>query len=486
METLILSNRLNNLLKDRQIILKDKTIIIIIPNEFNNNLGNHFDIRKGEISYYPKSKGAQPLNDSGKWIREGRQTIKPGKFAAILQYKDESTNEIIKEGNFSNIYENVANLLKSGKNEGFNISGNISEIYAMKESENLGYLQNSCMRLTGNYGCRKFSNFYDKIPGLKIVYKKDANDYLLFRALLWSVTVGNKKRIFLDRIYGTDDTNTYLHDIAKSKNWLYRNFSSDAIYDNGEVINDNISFKTKVNLRERGEEDGTPYIDTLCFLDGNGKLNTSDGDVIRSCDGNALNECSCYNCGARIDEDNCQCDPNGNILCDNCYNENYFYCEICEETYDREDMVNCDDNCYCSDCAERKGYYLCESCNEYHKDGQKVNGTYYCDDCLNNEFSYCEECEEYKPNDEFTEVTGDYICDDCKRNNYIKCDICENYTKDDYIIKGISYCEECYDNEISEMISEYMRLINCINYGYALSEDEKNINYSLNFQEEVV
>ena len=54
--------------------------------EFLSNMrinGHHFDLRKGEISYYPNNIPLARTN-SGSWSREGRLTYKAGKFIKML------------------------------------------------------------------------------------------------------------------------------------------------------------------------------------------------------------------------------------------------------------------------------------------------------------------------------------------------------------------------------------------------------------------
>ena len=56
------------------------------------------------------------------------------------------------------------------------------------------------------------------------------------------------------------------------------------------------------------------------------------------------NECNgdimyCNDCGCIINEDNCYYDPDGNAICEDCYDRNYANCPNCDTTCDREDMV---------------------------------------------------------------------------------------------------------------------------------------------------
>ena len=90
----IISRRLYNLLTKTHVFsLKEKTFSMEINKYFSENSSgsysvsvpdncsesaNFFDLRLGEISFHPKSP-LQVIED-GKWKRDGRQTIKTGKF----------------------------------------------------------------------------------------------------------------------------------------------------------------------------------------------------------------------------------------------------------------------------------------------------------------------------------------------------------------------------------------------------------------------
>jgi len=111
-------------------------------------------------------------------------------------------------------------------------------------------------------------------------------------------------------------------------------------------------------------------------------------------------------------------------------------------------------------------YQVCFECSfdidtEYHE-YHIQNENYYCNDCFNNLFSYCEYCNDYHDSDDFYIINDDFICSDCVDNHYNKCDDCGEYHESDELIKLVKsnnfnnikfkkdiinyYCKECINN----------------------------------------
>jgi hypothetical protein len=117
-----------------------------------------------------------------------------------------------------------------------------------------------------------------------------------------------------------------------------------------------------------------------------------------------------------VDEDNLYHDDNGNILCEQCFNDDYYYCSNCWKVVSTYDAISMDGEVYCEDCFADNFFY-CEHCEEdksnnennyVNVDGQEIN---ICDDCLN-ELNHCEHCDNYFTS-ELTEVDGEHYCPDC-------------------------------------------------------------------------
>lgn len=87
-------------------------------------------------------------------------------------------------------------------------------------------------------------------------------------------------------------------------------------------------------------------------------------------------------------------------------------------------------------CSECNTITYCEWCEEHHSgETTTVHDRYgdlieVCDDCLRNDFSRCEECDEWYPTDEmYRNGDGDYLCDDCSVS-YERCENCEELYRD--------------------------------------------------------
>lgn len=124
--------------------------------------------------------------------------------------------------------------------------------------------------------------------------------------------------------------------------------------------------------------------------------------------------CSC--CGREIEENEEFQEYNGEIYCEECFDENFVTCEDCGEIISRDEAiwVESEDKYICESCYE-DDYFTCEDCNEiYHRDyGTWVdNGNrLVCDNCRDDNYYYCEDCEEWV---HYENWNSDYdCCEDC-------------------------------------------------------------------------
>jgi hypothetical protein len=93
------------------------------------------------------------------------------------------------------------------------------------------------------------------------------------RAIVWTLESGET---FMDRVYGTEDAvvDKFIN-FAKYKGWYYkqhqnRDIDTYLLGPNGQ--------NTKLNLRVRAKNcrfDRYPYMDTLCYIDRDGKIITN-------------------------------------------------------------------------------------------------------------------------------------------------------------------------------------------------------------------
>ena len=123
----------------------------------------------------------------------------------------------------------------------------------------------------------------------------------------------------------------------------------------------------------------------------------------------------CSRCGKMIEGDYQEID--GEIVCQDCIEEYYFYCEDCNKIEERDNGYWIEDSqkLVCSDCID--DYDCCERCGSYFSRTTYVNGYgYVCDDCFDRgDFGYCEGCDEYYCMDDlyYSERNDCYYCNSC-------------------------------------------------------------------------
>lgn len=132
----------------------------------------------------------------------------------------------------------------------------------------------------------------------------------------------------------------------------------------------------------------------------------------------------------------------------NCCTSGYV-CADCGCSLDEDDVIWIGDTPYCRDCV-----YYCECCEEYHVGVEyyiDCENRYVCESCLNEYYTYCDECGEYFPSDQTTEVTtkwgsDGYVCDHCLEYYYEECSECGNCHRHDSMIEtydGDYICGDC-------------------------------------------
>ena len=140
---------------------------------------------------------------------------------------------------------------------------------------------------------------------------------------------------------------------------------------------------------------------------------------------------TCYECGRVLEAGEDYEIVNNEIVCCDCFDEYYCYCDECGNAEHIDNTQYIDDKIICDDCLDRY-YVTCANCNEYiHIDdgNSTIDGT-VCDYCYNEYYVECHEC-------------GEIIHHD----DSVYCDYNEEY-----------YCRECYD--------EYMNNCTIHDYGY--------------------
>lgn len=149
----------------------------------------------------------------------------------------------------------------------------------------------------------------------------------------------------------------------------------------------------------------------------------------------------CIECGDRHD---CE----SNINCCRDLTKRYT-CADCGCTIDEDDVVWIDDEPYCRDCVS-----YCDYCGEYVRgDVDYIDGRYVCEYCVENHFTYCDECHEWHENHEMEYIDGiGDICYSCLSDNYTRCEPCGEWMRNEDAHEVTDefgytywYCDECYE-----------------------------------------
>lgn len=127
------------------------------------------------------------------------------------------------------------------------------------------------------------------------------------------------------------------------------------------------------------------------------------------------------------------------------------YCSICGVSINADEHEVIDGKIVCEHCL-KENFYQCDDCGNYvPKDEitQVGNSDHVCEACLQNNYSYCEECGEYERNEDmvYLDNWNKYVCEHCLENNYEKCYECGEYFPSDEIHwsdDNDPYCEDCY------------------------------------------
>jgi hypothetical protein len=321
---------------------------------------NYLDIRpadKGLISYMPGDK-EQKMTDDCKWSRDGRQTMKIGRFIRqffspeILEYCQvtdqtlESFTSIVK-GQMSGDDYTIEVVSGEEIRESY-LEDNLLSDYRISGGQASSSTFGSCMRYEK---CQPWLEMYvseAKIKMLRMVHKESGK--IAARALLWDGIMYHidddmnspaQEIKFIDRIYAF-------------REWMIE-FMFDWASTNGYVKK---AYQTHHNKTEVEFPDGTrgngsmhytlsqhydyyPYLDTFSFL-GDNKLHLFNWvgsphydhawELCSYEDGNAevngmpTGKTECYSCDNNFDEDDMHdvCDHN---ICSGCRDEYYRYVE---------------------------------------------------------------------------------------------------------------------------------------------------------------
>ena len=157
----------------------------------------------------------------------------------------------------------------------------------------------------------------------------------------------------------------------------------------------------------------------------------------------------------------------GDIICEDCYNNNYFTCADCGEIFHTDYGFCLNGEIYCEECLDNISF-VCADCGDRHHNDEMhelQNGDLICTRCRDNgSYYYCEDCGElfdYGVSGMYVDDGDYFVCEGCSEN-YVTCAECDNVVHVDNTVydddTGEYYCNECYNN--------YSK----VNYAYSLKD----------------
>lgn len=110
----------------------------------------------------------------------------------------------------------------------------------------------------------------------------------------------------------------------------------------------------------------------------------------------------------------------------------------------------------CKDCADSDYYRTCDDCGRLvHVDYTRYiedSGETVCEDCLHEDYNYCDHCDSWFSGEAYETANGDTICENCRDNYYCVCDNCGGLFHEDDVHwdDDYCYCDDCYQESYDE------------------------------------
>lgn len=230
---------------------------------------NYLDLHGDMISYLPvnrmSSQSIRYLESFDGYTAPGRQVGKPARIIRQVFADD------LLAGISDAQLERFANAVKAyvARQQGaYHIVAGpeLKEWYLQDRYErNMGTLSGSCMR----YGkCQRWFDLYTHNPELvRLLTKVNEHGRLVGRALLW--THPDDGTTIMDRVYGTDATQTEFQHYAAEQDWYHRAFNSrsdETMFYKGADTRNMVELRLAYPVSLHEPIRGYPYMDTMKFL----------------------------------------------------------------------------------------------------------------------------------------------------------------------------------------------------------------------------
>lgn len=253
-------------------------MFMLDTDNITNDFCNYITTRGAMLSYLPNGREHKVNTETGRWLRDGRQEMKPAKLARklfIQKYLDNLTDHDFEV--FGNKVRAYLGIVGDEDGEGRNIKLEVisgekirgayhhsAYSYGLGDGTNL---HGSCMRSTD---AQDYFGIYEKNEDVvQMLVAKDTDDKILGRALLWTFDNGDKG---MDTIYGANIIEQVFKEWAIDNGYYYKSSQSchHHTFDRfkgGSLSTDEYKEKEhrKVILKE-WDFDYYPYVDSLYLL----------------------------------------------------------------------------------------------------------------------------------------------------------------------------------------------------------------------------
>ena len=146
-------------------------------------------------------------------------------------------------------------------------------------------------------------------------------------------------------------------------------------------------------------------------------------------------------------------DCNGEYRCEDCAKSSGWQtCDDCGEWFDSADLVDCNGDHHCEDCANGNGWFKCYGCDEWTNPDEQWAGAddnHYCESCFGDKYIICYGCDSPVRNEDSVDCNGESRCESCARDDgWFECCSCNSWHHGDYRYSDPSgyddYCESCF------------------------------------------
>ena len=380
---------------------------------WDNSFGNYVTMRGDMCSYLPAGREHKVNEETGRWLRDGRQDMKPAKLArklltaeSVADLSDtdfEKFNNLVRayisvEGDEDGLGKNVRLEVVSGDDikDGY-LEENYSTIQGTSSN-----LWNSCMRYES---CQEYFGIYTLNPDkVSMLVALDVNNKLLGRAILWNFDDDTKG---MDTIYASESIRELFIRWAIDNKYYYKASQSchHQYFDRYDGEMTDYKFKSVKLTNHHFRK--YPYMDTMQYLSNSGLL-SNDYDVSYDY------TLRCTGGGYEEEDDDYVTDLDG----DRIHNDDArWICYTRPSGRNVEGYVHCDNVSYCQDGE----YYLDDDTVYINGDNYFINDenvvlTYDEDHALRDDCVFLDAGEhegEYAPSDECVCLAnGDWVLED--------------------------------------------------------------------------